>query len=383
LVLALGLICVANALPADMTVQEAHSVDGLIKPELLKPKIYIQPTVRQNNGTMPPPMPSMDRADSTCGCGYSISNPAAGRIVAGSEVSPVHKLPYQVYLQLCFDAGCALCGGTLLNKRYVLTAMHCVYSSGSWASSIKAVIGEHNIEQDWETSADEQSIQVEDIISRSDYNENTIENDIAILKLSQDVTFSDYVVPACLPSSSSNSYTGQSATVSGWGTTSEGGDTSAFLKETSVNVVSATDSTCSGYGIDDTLQMCAYAAGTDSCQGDSGGPLVLNDGGKNTVIGVVSYGMGCARDGVAGVYAKVTGYLDWVTSNIADGWCDGTETTTTTTAAPAAGTACDLSCYFTITGTYYINGHQAACVSGVCTATDGSDLCASLGTSGC
>merc|ERR1739848_708947 len=99
LVLALGLICVANALPADMTVQEAHSVDGLIKPELLKPKIYIQPTVRQNNGTMPPPMPSMDRADSTCGCGYSISNPAAGRIVAGSEVSPVHKLPYQVYLQ--------------------------------------------------------------------------------------------------------------------------------------------------------------------------------------------------------------------------------------------------------------------------------------------
>merc|ERR1739848_511268 len=105
-----------------------------------------------------------------------------------------------------------------------------------------------------ETSADEQSIQVEDIISRSDYNENTIENDIAILKLSQDVTFSDYVVPACLPSSSSNSYTGQSATVSGWGTTSEGGDTSAFLKETSVNVVSATDSTCSGYGNDDTCR---------------------------------------------------------------------------------------------------------------------------------
>merc|ERR1739848_584040 len=67
-------------------------------------------------------------------------------------------------------------------------------------------------------------------------------------------TFSDYVVPACLPSSSSNSYTGQSATVSGWGTTSEGGDTSAFLKETSVNVVSATDSTCSGYGIDDTCR---------------------------------------------------------------------------------------------------------------------------------
>merc|ERR1712200_182123 len=189
------------------------------------------------------------------------------------------------------------------------------------------------------------------IITRSDYNENTIENDIAILKLSQDVTFSDYVVPACLPSSSSNSYIGQAATVSGWGTTSEGGDTSAFLKETSVNIVVSSDSTCSLYGIDSTLQMCAYAAGTDSCQGDSGGPLVLNDGGKNTVVG--------------------------------DVWCDGTETTTTTTEAPAAGAACDLSCYWSITGTYYINGHQATCVSGVCTATDGSSLCESLGFGGC
>ena len=81
--------------------------------------------------------------------------------------------------------------------------------------SIKATLGEHDVQTDWESNSEEQVIQVEQIIPRSDYNENTIDNDVAILKLAQDVQFNDYVVPACLPSSSANDYTGQSAVVSG------------------------------------------------------------------------------------------------------------------------------------------------------------------------
>ena len=63
------------------------------------------------------------RATTQCGCGYA---PAAGRIVAGQEVNPMHSRPYQVYLQSCSSKGCAMCGATLLNKRYAMTAMHCV-----------------------------------------------------------------------------------------------------------------------------------------------------------------------------------------------------------------------------------------------------------------
>jgi secreted trypsin-like serine protease len=63
--------------------------------------------------------------------------------------------------------------------------------------------------------------------------------------------------------------------------------------------------------------MCGYKAGTDSCQGDSGGPLVVKESGRWTVVGVVSYGLGCARRGYAGVYARVTNYLDWINTNIA------------------------------------------------------------------
>ena len=64
-----------------------------------------------------------ERASTQCGCGYA---PAAGRIVNGQQVNPMHSRPYQVYLQSCSSRGCAMCGATLLNKRYAMTAMHCV-----------------------------------------------------------------------------------------------------------------------------------------------------------------------------------------------------------------------------------------------------------------
>ena len=64
-----------------------------------------------------------ERASTQCGCGYA---PAAGRIVNGQQVNPMHSRPYQVYLQTCSSRGCAMCGATLLNKRYAMTAMHCV-----------------------------------------------------------------------------------------------------------------------------------------------------------------------------------------------------------------------------------------------------------------
>ena len=110
----------------------------------------------------------------------------------------------------------------------------------------------------------------------------------------------------------------------GWGTTSEGGSTSSVLKETTQTILSSTDPICVQGSQDNPVpnsKMCGYKQGTDSCQGDSGGPLVVKEDGRWTVVGVVSYGLGCARTGYAGVYARVTNYLDWINTNIAVRLC--------------------------------------------------------------
>ena len=116
-----------------------------------------------------------ERSSSDCGCGQA---PAAGRIVGGGEVTPMHSRPYQVYLQSCSSAGCAMCGATLLNRKYALTAMHCV----TGATNLVVALGEHNIRQSIESQS-VQSIRVESVIKRPDYSEGNVNNDIAILRL--------------------------------------------------------------------------------------------------------------------------------------------------------------------------------------------------------
>jgi len=317
-----------------------------------------------------------DRASTQCGCGYA---PAAGRIVAGQEVNPMHSRPYQVYLQSCSTAGCAMCGATLLNKRYAMTAMHCVTD----ATNLVVALGEHNIRRDIENQK-VQGIQVERVIKRADYDTTSINNDIALLRLASDVQFNNNVIPACLPTDRTQQYTNWEAVVSGWGTTSEGGSTSNVLKETTQTILSSTDPICVTGSQDSPVpnsKMCGYKAGTDSCQGDSGGPLVVKEDGRWTVVGVVSYGLGCARTGYAGVYARVTNYLDWINTNIADGWCTSEPVTATpTTPAPVSGTngpLCDMTCtnVGTLTADCSLNGVPTRCDGGICYGKDGTDLC--------
>merc|ERR1719430_1752280 len=382
---------------ATLQVDVNSNMTELVNPDLLVPlKRTLELTVNINgsslklvNPSLLTPMKKMAEARTLtgqCGCGYSNTNPAAsGRIVGGQEVNPMHSKPYQVYLQSCSSRGCAMCGATLLNKRYAMTAMHCVEE----ASSLVVALGEHNIRADIENHQ-AKTIAVERVIKRPDYDTNSVNNDVALLRLAQDVDFTSTIVPACLPSTSSQQYTGWQAVVSGWGTTSSGGATSDVLKETSQTILANTAAECvQGAGgpgstaVVPGTKLCAYKEGTDSCQGDSGGPLVVMEGGRWTVVGVVSYGFDCAKPGFAGVYARVTNYLSWIQSNIADGWCDtgsSIKFPTATTSRPVQQW-CDFRC--TNVGTLNaesvnLNGIPATCSGGFCRATDGSSLCSTF-----
>merc|ERR1711872_1092264 len=285
-----------------------------------------------------------DRAINTCGCAAVSSS---NRIVGGKEVNPKGKLPYQVLFQGCAGMrGCSTCGGTIVNKRFLLTAAHCY---NSMFTTMHVILGEHNVCDGVNEGG--KLIKVKKMTLHPDYNSRTIDNDIAVLELAEDLTFTKKIKPACLPSSETKDYSGSASTVSGWGGTIGYGPNDqqhqqprqCTLKETIVKLLKGSDPMCSKYlkTSSSKIKLCAFAKDTDACQGDSGGPLTVPENGKYTLVGVVSYGSGCASS-TPGVYVRVQGFLPWIKNLISSGECSasssgssgGATTSKPTTAKP-------------------------------------------------
>jgi len=281
-----------------------------------------------------------DRAINTCDCAPVT---ASSRIVGGKEVNPKYRLPYQALVYPTVDGvGSFLCGGTIVNKRYIITAAHCTEYKGATITNVKVAIGEHNT-CDGVTNEGGSWISAKRVINHPNY--ANFDNDIAILELSEDITFTANIKPACLPTSATKDYSDLASTISGWGGTigyAPGNrpqqPQQCTLKESVVKVLSPTSQKCSSYlrTTTSTSKLCAWAEGTDTCQGDSGGPLTVAENGKFVLIGVVSYGSGCAHT-TPGIYARVQGFLPWIKSLIADGECGTGGSTGGTTGAVESG----------------------------------------------
>jgi len=266
-------------------------------------------------------------AINTCDCApVTAFSTNHNRIVGGNEVNPNYRLPYQAFVYMPqLPRGC---GGTIVNKRYIITAAHCTEYKGATITNVKVAIGEHNM-CDGVTNEGGSWISAKRVINHPNY--HRYDNDIAVLELSEDITFTANIKPACLPTSATKDYSNLAATISGWGGTigwappgpKPQQPRQCTLKESVVKVLSPTSQKCrSEIGTRaSTIKLCAWAEGTDACQGDSGGPLTVAENGKVTLIGVTSYGYGCAHS-TPGVYARVQGFLPWIKSLIADGECN-------------------------------------------------------------
>ena len=162
----------------------------------------------------------------------------------------------------------------------------------------------------------EQESIVTRIIQHENYGPVRTSNDIALLYVGTPLTFNANVQPVTLPAQLQQS-SGDSM-ITGWGTTSAGGDAADVLQKVVVPIV--TDAECrAAYGesdIDDSM-ICAGLpeGGKDSCQGDSGGPMMCDLSGAMYQCGIVSWGRGCAEPGYPGVYAEVSYFVDWILAN--------------------------------------------------------------------
>ncbi|XP_039501205.2 trypsin delta [Drosophila santomea] len=228
-----------------------------------------------------------------------------GRIVGGQDTNITHY-PHQISMRY---RGNHRCGGTIYRTNQIISAAHCV-NTLTGPENLTIVAGSSNI---WFPTGPQQELAVREFIIHPNYRALNNDYDAAILILDGDFEFNDAVQPIELAQERPEHDT--PVTVTGWGTTSEGGTISDVLQEVSVNVVD--NSYCkSAYSIMLTSRMlCAGVTegGKDACQGDSGGPLVYN----NTLLGIVSWGTGCARENYPGVYCSVPQVRDWLLEIIA------------------------------------------------------------------
>jgi len=207
-------------------------------------------------------------------------------IVGGTQVSPACpdcKYPFMVSLRSSSWGG-HFCGGSLVREDWVITAAHCV--QGSSPSSVDVKIGLHNVNN----TTGAQTRDVDQIIIHPNYSGNSLNNDYALLHLSQPIT--DFE-PIQLCTDTNHDEEPVMSTTMGWGATSSGGGSSNTLLEVDVPI----DDGCGSYSNSDITNNMVCAGdgngGEDSCQGDSGGPLIMtNDAGEYELIGIVSWGYG-------------------------------------------------------------------------------------------
>uniref|UniRef100_A0A1I8JT28 Peptidase S1 domain-containing protein n=1 Tax=Anopheles arabiensis TaxID=7173 RepID=A0A1I8JT28_ANOAR len=214
------------------------------------------------------------------------------------------------------------CGGSILDQNTILTASHCVYTHKSVISAarVSVHVGQIHLK---ETSEYTQTHGVQDIILHPEFNSNSFNNDIALLKLSTNITMTKYVQPVCLWTMDSNQemIVGKNGTIVGFGL-NEHDVVSDQLKQALVGVVDAL--TCiksdrAAFGPVLTSEMfCGKGrTGVGACNGDSGGGMFFEVGGKWFVRGLVSFTSLRGNTGLCDplkytAYTDVAKYLEWI-----------------------------------------------------------------------
>jgi len=257
----------------------------------------------------------LNKADIPCGKqakGYEpIHVDGVDRIFGGEHAKP-HSWPWMAALM--FDTVSTVwCGGTLIDKRWLITAGHCFYNIEDTNFKIKLGADDHGPN----SSANEPSqqvVKIEKFWIHPNFSTPGPTNDITLIKLAQDVTLNDFVRPACLPKGTDRLKGGEKVVTIGWGKANY----AHWPKLLQQVVLSAGNETAckedNGGQWDPETMICAgsrNSSAAGNCFGDSGGPLLAKRDKKWVLFGIVSFGPRHCGTATT-VYGYVPMFVDWV-----------------------------------------------------------------------